>query len=95
MLKKNYVAWHINPNSFSEDRPAIKKLEFFARYAILAPSGHNTQPWQLKPLKSSLILSLNPDHYLSIDGSGLLSIEPLVSQGTFLEVLSMAARGFG
>lgn len=95
MVKKNYAAWNINSSEFSHDWPDSKKLEFFARYAVLAPSGHNTQPWQLNIKNNLLVVSINPAHHLSIDGSGLLSVEPYISLGTFLEVFQLASKGFG
>jgi len=95
MLKKNYRAWQINPNDFSEKLSDTEKLKFFARYAILAPSGHNTQPWKLKIRNESVTVSINKEHYLSEDGSGLLSVEPFISIGTLLEIFVLAARGFG
>lgn len=72
-----------------------EKLLFFAKYAVLAPSGHNTQPWLIEKSPGSINIKINQDHYLSIDGSGMLSVEPYVSIGTFLEVLKLAALGFG
>ena len=30
---------------FPEGADAAEKLTFLLRYAVLAPSGHNTQPW--------------------------------------------------
>lgn len=95
MVKKNYTAWEIDNKGFSPNLSDDEKLRFFARYAILAPSGHNTQPWKLKIDGGLLEVSVNRDHFLSIDGSGLLSSEPLVSIGAFLETLALAARGFG
>ncbi len=95
MIKSNYTSWNINEKEFSEAWTDIQKLHFFARYAVLAPSGHNTQPWKLSTKETSLVLLLNQDHYLSMDGSGLLSVEPCISLGTFLEVFDLAARGFG
>lgn len=93
--KNNYAAWNVRAKDFRDDWTNAEKLAFFARYAILAPSGHNTQPWKLKVAKDSLHLLLNKEHYLSIDGSGLVSVEPFVSLGTFLEAFCLAARGFG
>lgn len=95
MVKSNYTAWSVLAKEYSADWPNIQKLQFFARYAVLAPSGHNTQPWKLRSKGSSLILSVNRDHYLPIDGSGLQSVEPYVSLGSFIEVFVLAARGFG
>lgn len=95
MKKKNYAAWHVNSSDFTHKSKDIDKLKFFARYAVLAPSGHNTQPWLLIAKDSSIEVRINKNHYLSIDGSGLLSVEPYTSIGTFLETLKLAAQGFG
>lgn len=95
MAKINYSAWHINPKEFSHQWTDSEKLLFFARYAILAPSGHNTQPWLISAKSNSLGVATNRSHFLSIDGSGLLSVEPYISIGAFIEVFVLAASGFG
>lgn len=93
MTKKNYSAWHINAQTFSDVWPDSKKLEFFARYAILAPSGHNTQPWHFNLSQQSLTLKNNPGRHLPY--SGTKAAEPYISLGTCLETLRLAAKGFG
>jgi nitroreductase len=37
--------WDVAPPAFPEAGDAAEKLTFLLRYAVLAPSGHNTQPW--------------------------------------------------
>ncbi|HEY1064408.1 MAG TPA: hypothetical protein VGE30_03920 [Candidatus Saccharimonadales bacterium] len=91
--QKNYQAWHVHAEDFSEDWPAIKILEFFARYALLAPSGHNTQPWLFVKENDSLLLQVNPARELPF--SGELAAEPYVSLGACLETFHLAALGFG
>jgi hypothetical protein len=91
----NYSAWAIDNKGFSHSSSDKEKLLFFAKYGILAPSGHNTQPWLIKPHEKKLDISINQDHHLSIDGSGLLSVEPYISIGCFIETFCLAARGFG
>ncbi len=95
MVKTNYSAWHVNSQDFSAKWSDLQKLVFFARYAILAPSGHNTQPWQISTQAKTLNVAVNRAHFLSIDGSGLLSVEPYISIGTFIEMFVLAGRGFG
>lgn len=95
MNKKNYQAWNVDPNKFSEGWDDATKLAFFASYGILAPSGHNSQPWLLSKGESSLNLLIHPSRHLSADGSGLLSAEPFISLGTFIEAFCLAAEGFG
>lgn len=93
MAKSNYQAWHISSDNFSEDWSDIQKLLFFAEYAVLAPSGHNTQPWHFRCNDSVLILELNSERNLPF--SGALAAEPFVSLGACLETLVLAAKGFG
>lgn len=93
MAKANYRAWHITANDFSSEWSNIEKLLFFARYAILAPSGHNTQPWHFSRNAQTLDLKVNPDRNLPF--SGKLAAEPHISLGNCIETLILAARGFG
>ena len=93
MTKKNYAAWHINPNEYSEDWSDIEKLHFFARYAVLAPSAHNTQPWHFGYDHNTLLLKASSSRELSYSGSA--AHEPYISLGACLGTLEMTARGFG
>lgn len=37
-------AWNVAARHFSADGHAAEKVTFLLGYAVLAPSGHNTQP---------------------------------------------------
>lgn len=39
-------AWQIEPSDIPSQGSARDVLAFLVRYAVLAPSGHNTQPWR-------------------------------------------------
>lgn len=39
-------AWSIEPSAFPRNGTSREVLAFLVRYAVLAPSGHNTQPWR-------------------------------------------------
>jgi hypothetical protein len=93
MSGKNYSAWIIDDNKFNDSLGDREKLRHFARYAILAPSGHNTQPWAISYGANSLIL--RADSKRSLPYSGLKANEPLVSLGSFLGVLVAVAKSFG
>jgi len=43
---KNYEAWDVLESDYPADGPMEERLKFLLRYAILAPSGPNTQPWK-------------------------------------------------
>lgn len=92
-MKNNYSAWRIDINEFSDKWSNKQKLLFFARFAILAPSGHNTQPWKISPKNDMLYIKQNPQRELTV--SGKAAAEPYVSLGSFLETLRHAALGFG
>ncbi len=42
----NFEAWNVNESDFPSDGDLREKLKFLLRYAILAPSGPNSQPWK-------------------------------------------------
>ena len=46
MTGKNYEAWDVLESDYPADGPMEERLKFLLRYAILAPSGPNTQPWK-------------------------------------------------
>lgn len=46
MAADNLAAWRVDATSFPVTAKAIDKARFAVRYAILAPSSHNTQPWR-------------------------------------------------
>lgn len=39
-------SWQVDPAGFPADGGSEDQLRFALRYAVLAPSGHNTQPWR-------------------------------------------------
>lgn len=93
MAKKNYSPWKISSDDFPVKGSDLDKLKFFARYAVLAPSGHNTQPWRFSTDKDALLLGAERGRHLPY--SGVQANEPLVSLGACLQTLQMAAEGFG
>ena len=46
MTTANLAAWDVDPSGIPSSAAAIDKARFAVRYAILAPSSHNTQPWR-------------------------------------------------
>ncbi len=93
MANDNYAAWEIDASEYSEDWDDMAKLRFFCRYAVLAPSSHNTQPWRFSHRDRALIVK--HDHRRLLGYSGPMAAEPHVSLGSCLETLRLAAQGFG
>ena len=46
MSAGNLEAWSVTPSDFPPTGTLLDKARFAVRYAILAPSSHNTQPWR-------------------------------------------------
>ena len=44
--KASLEAWNVNESDFPANASSEEKLTFLLRYAILAPSSYNTQPWR-------------------------------------------------
>lgn len=89
----NYSAWKVSETDFDDIASDVEKLRFFSRYAILAPSGHNTQPWIFTFNKDHLLITENPARELP--HSGKLAAEPYVSLGSCTETLVLAGKSFG
>ncbi len=85
--------WIIDPVDFPRTGNARERLHFLLRYAILAPSSHNTQPW---------LFALHDDHVdVLADRTRALPVsdphdrELIMSCGAAVEMLVIAARAHG
>jgi nitroreductase len=79
-----------------EDMPAGNaqaRLRHLVRYAVLAPSTHNTQPWQFEVKSNEIRLYANRTRWLKIADAD--ERELYVSLGCALENLLVAAEHFG
>lgn len=52
--------WAVDPAAFRDCGDTAARLRFLVTYAVLAPSGHNTQPW-LFCLRGEAVLELRAD----------------------------------
>jgi len=93
MSAPNYGAWEIDLGEFSQAWGPAQMLRFFARFAVLAPSGHNTQPWRFEFRGEEVLLRGEPSRQLGFSGG--IAGEPFTSLGACLETLVMAAQAFG
>lgn len=48
MRKRNLYSWQISIDDFQQFSDAASRIKFLLRFAILAPSTHNSQPWLFK-----------------------------------------------
>ncbi|HEU0025359.1 MAG TPA: hypothetical protein VFQ12_12040, partial [Thermoleophilaceae bacterium] len=85
-------AWHVDASRFPGDGSDEDQLEFALRYAILAPSGHNTQPWRFRIRGDTVEVHADRMRALAIvDPAGR---ELVISCGAALFLLRLALRRF-
>ncbi|MBI2450749.1 MAG: hypothetical protein HYV52_00200 [Parcubacteria group bacterium] len=89
---ENYLR-NINKELFFELKTLEKKIKFLLRYAILAPSTHNSQPWLFKITSNSCKIYSNSK--ISIKEADPLGRDLYISLGCLIENLTIAAKYFG
>lgn len=91
---KKEDAWQISENDFPVNSPMPEKLEFLIRFATLAPSSHNTQPWKFKIVGDERIeLYTDEKRWLKVADAD--KREMFISVGCALENLLISAAHFG
>lgn len=86
-------AWDIQESDFPANGSSEEKLTFLLRYAILAPSSHNTQPWRFNVNDSEIKVFADKNRWLSVADAD--QRELYISVGCALENLLVAAEHFG
>ena len=85
--------WKVSEGEFPKSGDAEEKLHFLLNYAVLAPSGHNTQPWLFKVRANEVELYADRTR-------GLPVVDPedralIISCGAARFYLRVALRHFG
>lgn len=65
-LRKNYNPWKVSKRDFPADRSIKEKMRFLLRYAVLAPSSLNTQPWEFKLTNNSIVVLADKSKRLKV-----------------------------
>jgi nitroreductase len=89
-MNMSYTMWDISENDFPESGSIEDKIRFWLRYAILAPSAHNTQPWQFNITGNNLQISRDEVHTLKRGDPTLR--ETTLGIGACIENFHIAAR---
>ncbi|HEX6083815.1 MAG TPA: nitroreductase [Thermoanaerobaculia bacterium] len=85
--------WRIDESEFYElDDPRAQK-EFLLRYAVLAPSGHNTQPWSFRLTDEGVEVYADTTRRLPVADPH--DRELLISVGAAITNFRVAAAHFG
>jgi hypothetical protein len=92
-MRSNILAWEVSENDFPSTGTIQEKMKFFVRYAILAPSGHNTQPWLFKI--NDDYIEVIADRTRALPVIDPEDVELIISAGAALENLFVAMKYFG
>src|ERR687898_2029893 len=91
LLRKK--VWEVSEKDFPETGPIDSQLRFLLRYAILAPSVKNSQPWAFSVQDNRIHLIADLDRSQPI--ADPTRRELFISMGCALENLLVAAEHFG
>jgi nitroreductase len=86
--------WHIDESEFYEIDNLREQREFLLQYAVLAPSGHNTQPWSFR-ITDRGDVEVWPDFTRRLPVADPQDRELLISVGAAIANLRVAAAHFG
>jgi nitroreductase len=93
-MKKNRPGgtWDVDQRDFPKDDVLPRQMRFILRYAILAPSSHNTQPWKFAVGDDRIDLYADESRWLKVADAD--KRELFISVGCALENLLVAAEHF-
>lgn len=84
--------WLIEERDYSTAKDLRSKINFWLRYAVLAASAHNTQPWRCIFEDNTLFVYRDEDQTLGSDQTTRLAH---IGIGAFIENLSIASKNWG
>lgn len=85
--------WDVDGAAFPSGRPVEEQARFLLRYAILAPSSHNSQPWRFRITGG--VVEVLPDEERWLASADPDRRELFLSVGCAVANLRVAARRFG
>lgn len=85
--------WQIDEADFYEIETRDEQIRFLLRYAVLAPSGHNTQPWSFRITDEGV--DVYADYTRRLPIADPTDRELLMSVGAAITNLRVAAAHFG
>lgn len=92
-MKESLAVWNVKANKFPQKGTWQNKLKFLVRYGILAPSGHNSQPWKFEIKKNRL--KVLPDFDKKRGVVDTEDRELFISLGAAAKNIEVAADFFG
>jgi hypothetical protein len=93
MSMPTFDVWHVQEADFPTHGKPAEQLRFLLNYAVMAPSGHNTQPWLFQIDGNEV--ELYADRTRALPMADPEDRELILSCGAALFHLRMAFRYFG
>jgi hypothetical protein len=94
MFQSPYLPWQVSKDDFPANGSIAEKIIFVLRYASLAPSTFNAQPWKCR-IHTGGVIEIFLDHTRMPTISDKTGRFGLISVGCFIENLIIAASYFG
>lgn len=85
--------WQLEETEFPAEAPMAERARFLVRYALLAPSTHNSQPWNFSLHNQTIHCLADDSRWLKITDEDRRELQ--ISIGCALENLLVAAEHFG
>ena len=92
-MKKNYLAWDITYEDFFKLPRGRERLKFLMKFAVLAPSSHNSQPWKFQISENSVSIQIERERILRVSDPENRYL--YIGLGCALENLLTAADYYG
>src|SRR5215213_1882183 len=89
----SFHPWQVNELNFPREGEPIQRLKFLLRYAILAPSIHNTQPWRFSVAEDRILVFSDQLKWVEVADADQRELH--ISIGCALENLIISAEHFG
>jgi hypothetical protein len=90
---RDAAAWSVTADDFPANAPLRERLRYFLRFAVLAPSTHNTQPWRFRVLPQGIDVYADPLRTLAVIDR--TRRQQLISVGAAIYNLRLAMVRFG
>lgn len=92
-MRKNFAAWTVEPERFFSLPSRQEQAAFLVKFAVLAPSSHNSQPWRFRVSEEEIAILPELDRALPATDEGNRQL--YVSLGCALENIAIAADAYG
>lgn len=92
-MKESLAVWNVKPERFPKKGNWENKIKFLVRYGILAPSGHNSQPWRFRIKGTKLVVGPDFERRRAVVDPN--DRELFISLGAAAKNIEIAASYFG